>query len=182
MTREAVRAAGCDAQRDGGKFETFRVPKQGPGLSIHFRSAGGAKRRFEANPTGDDRPYLEMTHSRRAGRRESYRCWRGCAVVRSPDGQIASVRHRTRGDAVRAQPLPGTTRRTRPRAGRPAGHGLGALPIPTADIAGLWAQRRTSPSRVGGIRPCAFRVVRVGENVGPVPCLCSEVPRFLGFS
>jgi len=50
--------------------------REGYDLSIHFRSAGGATRRFEAKPAGDDRPYLEMTRIASAELWRINRGWR----------------------------------------------------------------------------------------------------------
>ena len=53
--------------------------REGYDLSIHFRSAGSATRRFEGKPAGDDRPYLEMTHIASAELWRINRGWRRSA-------------------------------------------------------------------------------------------------------
>jgi hypothetical protein len=53
--------------------------REGYDLSIHFRSAGGAARRFEAKPAGGDRPCLEMTHIASAELWRINRGWRRSA-------------------------------------------------------------------------------------------------------
>jgi hypothetical protein len=50
--------------------------REGYDLSIHFRSAGGAARRFEVKPAGDDRPYPEMVHIAAAELWRNNRGWR----------------------------------------------------------------------------------------------------------